>query len=102
MTQKFSERVKEIIKMVPPGKVATYGQIATIAGNPRGARQVVWVLHTSGDNLPWHRIINSKGRISLPHSGGYETQRDLLEKEGIEFNENDRIDLDRYLWQYFD
>jgi methylated-DNA-protein-cysteine methyltransferase-like protein len=104
MTSSFSQRVKDIIKNIPEGKVATYGQIATYAGNSRASRQVAWLLHSSSrkDNLPWHRVINSKGRISLPHNGGYETQKGLLENEGIVFDKNDKINLSRYLWQIFE
>jgi len=96
----FTQKVKDIIKKIPPGKVATYGQIAAYAGNPRGARQVAWVLHSSSrkDNLPWHRVVNSKGGISLKPNYGYEIQKQLLEKEGITFDSDDTIDFDRYLW----
>lgn len=99
----FSRRVKELITRIPRGKVATYGQIAAYAGNPRAARQVVWILHSSSgkEKLPWHRVINSKGRISLKPNYGYEIQRELLRKEGIEFDENDSVDFDRYLWSPF-
>ena len=64
---KFTEEVLDIIKMIPKGKVMTYGQIAAYAGNPRGARQVSRILHSmsSSHELPWHRVINSKGGISL-------------------------------------
>ena len=96
----FSQRVKDIVKKIPRGKVATYGQIAAYAGNPRAARQVVWILHSSSrkDRLPWHRVINRKGRISLKPNYGYEIQKELLWKEGIKFDKNDTIDFDRYLW----
>ncbi len=89
-----------MIKKIPRGKVATYGQIATMAGNPRAARQVVRILHSSSrkDRLPWHRVINSKGRISLEPGSGYETQKLLLLKEGVQFDENDTIDFGQYLW----
>lgn len=99
----LSRRVKELIKRIPKGKVATYGQIAAYAGNPRAARQVVWILHSSSgkEKLPWHRVINSKGRISLKPDYGYEIQRELLRKEGIEFDTNDTVDFDRYLWSPF-
>jgi len=101
MEKSFSNRAKNLIKGIPYGKVATYGQIATSAGNPRAARQVVWLLHSSSkkDNLPWHRVINSRGYISLPHFGGYELQKKLLLLEGIEFSENDFIDLKKYQWR---
>lgn len=96
----FTQRVKNVIRKVPRGKVATYGQIASYAGNPRGARQVVRILHTSSgkERLPWHRIVNRQGRIALKPGYGYEIQRELLRKEGIRFDENDAIDFDRYLW----
>lgn len=96
----FFEAAKEIIKSIPFGQVATYGQIAAMAGNPRGARQVAWVLHTYSrkEDLPWHRVINSKGGISLGHGSGYEEQKALLEKEGIIFDKNDMINLKRYQW----
>ena len=101
MPGSFHDRVKVVIKKIPKGRVATYGQIAACAGNPRAARQVVRVLHSSSqkDKLPWHRVINREGRISLKPNQGYEIQKALLLKEGITFDKNDRIDLGRFLWQ---
>ena len=96
----FSERVKSLIASIPAGRVATYGQIAACAGNHRAARQVAWLLHSSSrkDKLPWHRVINSRGGISLPVGGGFEEQRMLLEAEGIEVDPKGRINLKKYLW----
>jgi len=96
----FTERVKDIIKKIPRGKVATYGQIAAYAGNPWAARQVVRILHASArkEKLPWHRVVNREGRIALKPGHGYEIQKELLRKEGIKFDKNDTIDFDRYLW----
>lgn len=96
----FTQRVAGAIKKIPKGKVATYGQIAALAGNPRGARQVVRVLHSSTEKerLPWHRVINREGRIGLKPGCGYEIQKELLRREGVEFGEDDRIDFDRFLW----
>jgi len=96
----FSSRVKTVIKRIPEGKVATYGQIASIAGNYRAARQVAWILHSSSekDNLPWHRVINRKGEISLKPGCGFEKQKQLLLKEGIVFDKKNRINLGRFLW----
>ena len=101
MPATFHDRVKIVIKRIPKGRVATYGQIAACAGNPRAARQVVRALHSSSqkDKLPWHRVINREGRISLKPNQGYEIQRALLLKEGISFGKNDTIDLGRFLWQ---
>lgn len=100
MRKSFYQRVVDIIKKVPYGKVATYGQIAAYAGNPRAARQVSYILHSSSgkENLPWHRVINSKGGISLRPRHGYELQKQLLKKEGIKFTKNDTIDLKKFLW----
>jgi methylated-DNA-protein-cysteine methyltransferase-like protein len=97
----FFRRVAEVIKKIPRGKVATYGQIAVLAGNPRAARQVAWVLHSASDKekLPWQRVINRAGTISLPRYGGYELQKALLVKEGVKFGAGDRIDLARFQWQ---
>ena len=96
----FSQRVIEVIKSIPPGKVQTYGGIAAAAGNPRGARVVVWLLNSSSrkEDLPWHRVINSKGKISLKPGYGLELQKQLLESEGIIFKTEDGIDLSTYLW----
>ena len=100
MKKSFHQRAIEIIKRIPKGKVATYGQIAAYAGNPRAGRQVAFILHSSSrkENLFWHRVVNSKGGISLKPDSGYEVQKKLLEKEGIIFKEDNRIDLKRFLW----
>ena len=96
---KFTEDVLEIIKMIPRGKVMTYGQIATLANNPRGARQVSRILHTMSTkyNLPWHRVINSKGTISLTGEPGF-IQGQLLSSEGIDVI-NKKIDLKKHLFK---
>lgn len=96
----FTKRVVEVIKSIPKGKVATYGQIATFAGNRFGARQVVWILNSLSERekLPWHRVINSKGKISLTGSG-YEIQKKLLLQEAISFDDNDKIDFKMFLWK---
>jgi methylated-DNA-protein-cysteine methyltransferase-like protein len=97
----FTRQAIARIKRIPQGKVATYGQIARLAGNPRGARQVVRILNVYSDKekLPWHRVINREGRISLPSGRGYELQKSLLEDEGVQFDRGDVIDLKRFLWK---
>jgi len=101
MANPFTIKVKKQILQIPAGKVATYGQIAAQSGNPRAARQVARILHSCArkDNLPWHRVVNQHGRISLRQSQGYEIQQALLELEGVIFMENSRIDLTRFLWR---
>ena len=95
------QRIVAAIKQIPRGKVATYGQVAAHAGNSRAARQVAYALHSSWskENLPWHRVINSSGTISLKRGHGYEVQRELLEAEGIVFQEDGSVDLKRFLWR---
>ena len=80
----FTEQVLEIIKSIPYGRVMTYGQIAAYANNPRGARQVSRILSgmSSKHNLPWHRVINSKGGISLTGEAGF-MQGERLSDEGV-------------------
>jgi methylated-DNA-protein-cysteine methyltransferase-like protein len=97
----FYERVVKFIKSIPRGKIATYGQIADYAGNPRAAREVAYILHSSSEkeDLPWQRVINSKGRISLKPGHGFERQKRLLEDEGVIFDEEGRVDLNKFLWQ---
>lgn len=96
--ERFTLEVIEIIKHIPPGKVMTYGQIGQLAGSPRGARQVVRILHSSSKkyNLPWHRVINAKGEIGLKQEGLASEQVLLLKSEGIEMTHQGKIDLDVY------
>jgi len=96
----FTERVMEVISAIPFGRVTTYGAVAAAAGNPRGARVVVWVLNSSSEreDLPWHRVINSKGGISLKPGYGFELQKQLLESEHVEVSNEGYIDLKKYLW----
>ena len=92
----FTERVIKIIQGIPAGHVMSYGQVAAAAGSPRGARQVVRVLHAMSEKyeLPWHRVINAQGEISF--TGG--DQRQLLEVEGVVFNKSGKVDLTTYRW----
>ena len=101
MPDAFYQQIIKTIRRIPRGRVATYGQIAALAGNPRAARQVVRALHAGSDkeSLPWHRVINGKGKISLGPGAGYELQQALLEGEGIVFGSKDTVDLDRFLWK---
>lgn len=98
--QPFTARVVQIISMIPEGKVMTYGQIAAEAGSPRGARQVVRILHSLSQKhrLPWHRVVNRLGEIALQEDGSASLQCLYLEEEGIRFNANGRIPLDQYLY----
>jgi len=96
----YTQRVVDVIKSVPRGKVATYGRLAAMAGNPRGARQVVRVLASlsAKEGLPWHRVINAKGTISLS-GAGFDEQKALLEAEGVAVDGEGRVDLKKYEWR---
>jgi methylated-DNA-protein-cysteine methyltransferase-like protein len=97
-------RIYDIIYLIPHGKVATYGQIARLAGLPNGARQVGYALHNlkEGTNVPWYRVINRKGQISFTLGTTAESlQRSLLESEGVIFDTNNTIDLKKYQWKRF-
>ena len=100
MASPFTQKIVETIRAIPEGRVSTYGHVAALAGNRRGARQVARVLHSSSrkENLPWHRVINREGRISLGPLQGYDEQKRLLLAEGVRFDETDRIDLTRFEW----
>lgn len=96
--ENFTEKAVDIIKNIPAGKVMTYGQIAKLAGSPRGARQVVRILHSMSKKyqLPWHRVVNIKGEIGLKDDEYFSIQKLSLESEGVEFFDNGRIDLSRF------
>ena len=97
----FENRAKSVIRAIPRGKVATYAQVAALAGNHLAARQVVRVLHASSekDRLPWHRVINSRGGISLRRGRGFEEQQRLLLKEGVTVSRSGRVALEEFQWE---
>jgi len=96
------ERIWRVVARIPRGRVATYGQVAELAGLPRAARQAGYAMHAlpSGLRVPWQRVVNARGEVS-PRSdpGGEQVQRVLLEREGVAFDPRGRIDLARYGWR---
>jgi methylated-DNA-protein-cysteine methyltransferase-like protein len=96
----FTRDTLRIIRSIPRGRVLTYGLIARWAGAPRASRQVSRTLHamTEKYGLPWHRVINSQGTISLPSLEGKEHQKYLLEQEGVRVSARYEVDLKKYLW----
>lgn len=93
------EKIYEVVKTIPKGKVATYGQVAFLAGNPRWARVVGYALHNnpSPETIPCHRVVNREGRVAEAFVfGGGGAQRTLLENEGIKFEADGRVDLKKY------
>jgi methylated-DNA-protein-cysteine methyltransferase-like protein len=96
------QRIYTVVRRIPRGRVATYGQVAALAGLPGHARQVGYALHAlpEGTRLPWHRVINARGEVSLRRTPGPElSQRMLLEREGIRFDSRGRVDLHVCGWR---
>ncbi|WP_405243042.1 MGMT family protein [Lentisalinibacter salinarum] len=101
LSRKRRERIRAMVRSIPPGCVASYGQIGRLVGLPRGARLVGRVMATlpEGTDVPWHRVVNAAGRISLPEgSAGYFRQRDRLREEGVIVSRG-RISMARFGWQ---
>ena len=96
------ELLRKVVRRIPHGRVATYGQVAELAGLEGHARQVGYALHTlpARSDVPWHRVVNARGEIS-PRSAGdsHELQRLLLEEEGVEISPGGKIDLTRFRWK---
>jgi methylated-DNA-protein-cysteine methyltransferase-like protein len=91
----------QVVALIPPGKVATYGDVARHAGLARAARRVGLALRQlpQGSKIPWHRVVNAQGRISLPDGTASQyTHRERLEAEGIVFRQNKSLDLKRFRW----
>lgn len=96
------DKIYAVIRRIPAGTVATYGQVAGLAGLPGHARQVGYALHALPDvtDVPWHRVINAKGEVSPRAEPDWALyQRQLLEEEGVLFDESGRVDLSEVRWQ---
>ena len=93
------ERIYEVVRSIPEGKVMTYGQVALLAGNPRWARVVGYALHVNPQPgvIPCHRVVNREGRVAPSFAfGGTDAQRQLLEGEGVSFLENGLVDMEKH------
>lgn len=100
MAQTVFEKIYDVVKQIPKGKVATYGQIAAIAGNPRWARVVGYALHANPDpeHIPCFRVVNRNGEVSKAFVfGGENVQIQLLRSEGVEVADG-KVDLKKYQW----
>ena len=92
----FFEQVYDAVKQIPQGKVASYGQIARLLGNPRAAREVGWAMRRCPEGLPWQRVVMANGSIT---GGVYaEERRALLEAEGVTFLPDGRVDMKANSW----
>lgn len=95
-------RIYEIVRRIPSGRVATYGQVAELAGLGDHARQVGYALSAlpAGTAVPWHRVLNARGEVSLRSEAGAElSQRMLLEREGVRFDARGRVPLEQVRWR---
>lgn len=100
--QNTFEKIYEVVKKIPYGRVATYGQVAIMAGNPHWSQVVGYALHVNPNptEIKCYRVVNRFGETSKAFAfGGSDVQRELLESEGIKFTDDGRIDLSEYLWQ---
>lgn len=102
VTEGFHERVYEVVRRVPAGRLTTYGDVAAALGSPRVARHVGWALAALRDgDVPWHRVINAQGRISFKGDVVRgDTQRRRLEAEGVSFDAADRAPLRALRWRF--
>jgi methylated-DNA-protein-cysteine methyltransferase-like protein len=96
----FTYQVIAIIKQIPKGKVLSFGEVARRAGNPKAARQVVRILHSLSEKfgLPWHRVINSQGKIGIKDPVSFEIQKSRLEQENVFVSPSGKLDLKKYFW----
>lgn len=99
-TAPFAQRVYRLVRRVPPGRVTSYGEVAALLGAPRAARGVGQALRTlpRGSDVPWWRVLNARGAVSLPALHGH-LQRGLLEAEGVRFGRGGAVDWARHRWR---
>ena len=97
----FFTRVYALVRKIPHGRVVAYGQLARALGAPGAARTVGWAMRVCPDRVPWHRVVNARGEISLRPSTGYHEQKGRLKAEGVHFDRAGRIDLDKYGFRGF-
>ena len=101
MARSVHQRIYDAVRRVPMGRVATYGQVASLAGLPGQARLVGYALHNLPDDsdVPWHRVISARGQISTPrHEYAAAAQHALLKEEGVVFDAQEKVNLSRYQW----
>jgi methylated-DNA-protein-cysteine methyltransferase-like protein len=95
----FKDRVYNIVAQIPEGRVATYGQVAAMAGAAWAAWEVGQIAHTGPTDLPWQRVVNKSGGLAKGYPGGMEGHKKVLEAEGIEVNEEYKVNIGELLWQ---
>lgn len=94
----FKERVYAYVAQIPPGRVMTYGQIAALAGVAWAAWEVGQIAHTGPSDLPWQRVVNKSGGLASGYPGGKAGHKQVLEDEGVEVDENYKVNIQELLW----
>lgn len=94
----FRNRVEALVAQIPEGRVMTYGQLAALCGSPRAARIVGGIAHFGDPDLPWQRVVNKQGGLASGYPGGKRGHKAVLESEGIEVDEDFKIDIGKLLW----
>lgn len=94
----FSQRVIEVVRQIPPGRVMAYGQIAALCGNAGAARIVGGIAHYGDPELPWHRVVNKSGGLASGYPGGREAHKKHLESEGVSVSKDYTIEMQQYIW----
>ena len=106
--QGFFERAYRVVRCIPRGQVASYGQIADLLGHPRGARTIGWALNSlttsQAESVPWHRVVSRSGRLSISRldANAASLQRQMLEDEGVHVDERGWVDMRRFGWRGLD
>lgn len=95
----FKNRVYDIVGSIPKGKVMSYGQVAALAGAAWAAWEVGQIAHTGPSDLPWQRVVNKSGGLAKGYPGGYSGHKKALEADGVEVDEDYRVDIGRLLWR---
>ncbi len=94
----FSQRVEEIVRQIPRGRVMTYGQLAALCGNARAARIVGGIAHFGDPDLPWQRVVNRSGGLASGYPGGRSGHKQVLEAEGVSVSDDYQLNLSELLW----
>lgn len=95
----FRKRVEELVRQIPKGAVVTYGQLATLCGNPRAARIVGGIAHFGDPDLPWHRVVNKQGGLASGYPGGKQGHKATLEADGYQVSDNLHVNIEELLWR---
>ncbi len=94
----FRERVEEIVRQIPEGRVMTYGQLAALCGNARAARIVGGIAHFGDPDLPWQRVVNKSGGLASGYPGGRSGHKQVLEAEGVLVSKDLNVDVQNLIW----